>query len=535
MSVSSTLPAFPYKGLSYYGPKDVNIFGGRRDDVARVAVGIADTDAPILILHGRTGCGKSSFLRAGLIPFLERPRHGFRFLKEAHTFGQESAFEKAVFVRSTGNPLARLAEEIFGFVSRGMVVDTPVGLREVELGPLLERHGTDRETVVDGLSSSRDTMIAFLIELGNSLPGTLVVVIDQAEEVMTLAPPVGEADSKRNFFEFLGALEKEIVDIKLLIAIRTEFFGEFLNELYAATPNGPGTIGQEILGELGRDDIIAAIRHPTDHDEYRFGFDDGVPERIADDLQRYPVSGGELPVMQIICGRLYQLARRRAKSGEKAIITLDDYESLGKVDRQIEGHLHLVLSELCKQEGVRSNEREIERWYALLEQLVRVQVDGTVTTEQKTEKELTEEARRKGCEVDASKAIDFLADERKRILHRVSILDVNGEELTICSLGHDAIGLALNFWKTRSDEEARVVRRFRILFRILSVGVTVTGIGTLWLILIENTISHGFLAIPIFYVVYGVFLFVAAKSNRLMLRMMGSMRALRRLVPRIIR
>jgi hypothetical protein len=59
-------PKDPYKGLTYYGPGDVPLFAGRDNDIDAVCGSIGLGNMRILLLHGLTGCGKSSFLRAGL-------------------------------------------------------------------------------------------------------------------------------------------------------------------------------------------------------------------------------------------------------------------------------------------------------------------------------------------------------------------------------------------------------------------------------------------------------------------------------------
>lgn len=132
----------PYKGLSAYGPDDVELFAAREGDVSRIAYRLADPETAILILHGRTGCGKSSFLRAGLIPRLELPGHGFQFLREASAGG---ASTRALFVRCTEDPLSRVAEEIWNFCLNPYFIGTPIGGMELDLSPVIADYLGARE------------------------------------------------------------------------------------------------------------------------------------------------------------------------------------------------------------------------------------------------------------------------------------------------------------------------------------------------------------------------------------------------------
>ncbi|WP_433539788.1 caspase, EACC1-associated type [Streptosporangium sandarakinum] len=60
----------PYRGLGVFGPEDADLFFGR-DELTETLTGRALADG-LLVVTGPSGSGKSSLLRAGLIPALQR-------------------------------------------------------------------------------------------------------------------------------------------------------------------------------------------------------------------------------------------------------------------------------------------------------------------------------------------------------------------------------------------------------------------------------------------------------------------------------
>src|SRR6516225_9786758 len=117
VKTNKRLPDDPYKGLTYYGVADMPLFAGRDSDVTAVSSMIGLGKIRILLLHGMTGCGKSSFLRAGLIPALEERGFGYQFLRERPLGLSETAEDYAtgrpVFIRCGRDPTSRIAEEVF--------------------------------------------------------------------------------------------------------------------------------------------------------------------------------------------------------------------------------------------------------------------------------------------------------------------------------------------------------------------------------------------------------------------------------------
>jgi len=59
----------PYKGLQPYTQADLDYFFGREEDHETIAANLVT--APMTILYGASGVGKTSVLQAGVVPFLE--------------------------------------------------------------------------------------------------------------------------------------------------------------------------------------------------------------------------------------------------------------------------------------------------------------------------------------------------------------------------------------------------------------------------------------------------------------------------------
>jgi DNA-binding SARP family transcriptional activator len=66
--VRAASAACPWRGLASYDAEDVDTFFGREDDVAACLVRLTET--PLLVLAGPSGSGKSSLMKAGLVPAL---------------------------------------------------------------------------------------------------------------------------------------------------------------------------------------------------------------------------------------------------------------------------------------------------------------------------------------------------------------------------------------------------------------------------------------------------------------------------------
>src|SRR2546423_390929 len=65
---SALWPRDPYKGLNRFCTADAPLFSQRDREIDEVTALLSNFDTRVLLFHGGTGTGKSSFLRAGLGP-----------------------------------------------------------------------------------------------------------------------------------------------------------------------------------------------------------------------------------------------------------------------------------------------------------------------------------------------------------------------------------------------------------------------------------------------------------------------------------
>src|SRR5262245_39381824 len=166
-------PERPYRGFSFYTREDMALLAGRSRHVEDCGRLLALKDTRILFLHGTTGSGKSSFLRAGLIPFLEQDVGRFGFLNEEAS--------KALFIRSFDDPLWSLCQKIHEMA--GLSVEHR-SLRGETTIISLEKARLDVPDV-DGFAERVNDRPAMLVDalrfISSTLPDTLVLIVDQGE------------------------------------------------------------------------------------------------------------------------------------------------------------------------------------------------------------------------------------------------------------------------------------------------------------------------------------------------------------------
>ncbi|MDI7865293.1 hypothetical protein MRS76_25700 [Rhizobiaceae bacterium n13] len=462
-------PTRPYKGLNYFRGSDAPLFGERDRDIRDCGMLLCQFSTRVLLLHGNSGAGKSSFLRAGLVPWLRGQHGAFHFLTD-----QEG---EPIFIRSTDDPIARIDETLRIALKHDPLISA-IETREMQEArfELEQPPPQNREWLAKRIVSA-------LSAIAHSLTPTLVLMIDQNEEVFSTASLLDEDRRRSAYFDMLEELCYNKLPLKVVVVMRTEFYGRFSNALdirpHTNIENGNIGFRQYLLRDLQtKESLVAVILRPTLGDTdpesarsaYGFTFAPGVPERLADDLLAQFGETCPLPVLQIVCETLY---RNVVMEGKRSEITEADYVSVGGALGFMDKYIDAAIDEVLLAAELDHSVDVIRRWRHVLASLVGRQGSGSVTTLIATEHQLVETAKeQKLCGNIRSLLLGML---QKRLLREVPTIVAWGDRRY--SLGHDAIAVSLCIWSEawRAYEghrraAERQLRTWRIRTRIAAIG-----------------------------------------------------------------
>ncbi|TDE59044.1 hypothetical protein E1295_03840 [Nonomuraea mesophila] len=279
----------PYRGLVPYAAEQAELFFGResatRSLATRVRQALKEDPPPVvvgsqafeaggpLIVTGASGCGKSSLLRAGLIPAMRGD------------LGDELS---CVVLTPGAQPIAALARELAAFGG-----GPPERLREI---------------VESDPSAARRAL--------TGAKGRTLVVVDQFEELF-----IACAD-ERTRRRFVAALAEMARNAAVVIAVRADFFGRC-----SAYPGLLEAMKRpEVVAPMTGAELRVVIEEPALSSG--LSLESGLTDLILEDLQAnadaLERSGGPLPLLSHAL-----LATWQRRSG--GVLTVSGYRSAGGI------------------------------------------------------------------------------------------------------------------------------------------------------------------------------------------------------------
>ena len=310
-SVQAQPRARPYKFLDYYTERDAQLFFGREAEVESVSSQIVAHRS--FILHGRSGVGKSSLLRAGLMPRLKAAGH--------HVF----------VIRSFTDPLhqmtAALAHLLNDEVPRATFDETASAPAEASsMNNALMQSGAWSLAAVDEHDAA--SLAELIRRAEQRWPARSVIFfLDQFEEFFTL---LGE-ETRAGFLEEMTRLfAHEDLPFRLLFALREDLLAE-MSQLKAAIPE---IFHHEYrLKRLSREQAAVAITAPAR--AVGCHYDGALVARLLDDLNDHDLV--DPPQLQIVCDNLYDAREATCE------LTLELYNRLGGASQILASYLERVL------------------------------------------------------------------------------------------------------------------------------------------------------------------------------------------------
>jgi len=237
-------PGCPYLGLVPFGETDERLFYGRGELVDQLVRWVAERlDRPgILLVAGESGAGKSSLLRAGLLPQVA-----------AGVLGPGSQRWPRRVIQPAGGPLRELAMQLADLAG----VDPVSVYRSLSAVPgeasMLVQQAV-RTAVGRGAGTGPEGQAA----ADSAAPPRLVLVIDQFEELFTAGrDSEGDRVERDAFVAALHAAATVPAGPRALPAlvvavVRADFLGRLIAypPLKAALDAGPFTVGPMSEAEL---------------------------------------------------------------------------------------------------------------------------------------------------------------------------------------------------------------------------------------------------------------------------------------------
>ncbi|QEH32544.1 WD domain, G-beta repeat [Aquisphaera giovannonii] len=436
------LPEKPYPSLGYYDEGDRALFTGRDADAVRFAATLDRPDTRILVLHAESGVGKSSFLRAGVVPYLEGECVGYRFFRRPDG--------GLLIVQPAKDPVGQLARALIEMAEDPLRFRSPHGEDIViDLRPVLdEAVGAEAGSgqVDAALRADEDLLADLLSRMSARLPHVLVLVLDQAEELFTLARTKEEREDRDRALRMIQRLVDLRADVKLIVALRTEYYGRLLDHLRQGRRDLVG-VRDDLLRDFSRADVIEAIKRPTAEARYGFRYADGVPEEITDGVLalRSENQDSVLPLVQVICTQLYE--REKEDTVSAGVITSQDLAAI----KGVRGGLR-AFAEDAIERSMRLSKADGLAFRDLLGGLYNRQADGTLTTWL---------ASRAGLEARWGRPTPFArvleAAKSARLLREDEIRIEGDRPRRYIRLGHDALADVAAAW----EEERGRRDRFR--------------------------------------------------------------------------
>ena len=308
----------PYQGLKALQQEDAGIFFGRDGQVVETLDrlrGLHDGPPPrMLVILGASGAGKSSFMRAGLLPKLKRDDRHFLVLDPLRPGRQAlsgpAGLVQCIKTQMTRAGLSTSTNDIRQAVGEAVALGGEEGQALASIKGLLENL----------IQASRPE--------GSTQTKSIILPIDQAEELYFTNGDNGDQEAEQLRSLLAQLTTSEDLRLIVLLTIRSDTYehiqfdqilGAVDHQTMSLPPIPQGSYSEIILGPVRR----------MQGGERQLKVEDRLVDRLLQDI----AEGGAkdaLPLLAFTLQRLY------AEYSKDDALRLSDYEAMGQIRGSIE-------------------------------------------------------------------------------------------------------------------------------------------------------------------------------------------------------
>ena len=294
----------PYRGLESFEEEDSALFFGRTEQIESLYQFVSGR--PLTVVLGASGSGKSSLVKAGLVPKV-REREGDKCFV-IHPF------------RPGNDPF----QSLISAQNPGLV------------------HPSPSQERADPVDVCRNQLKDWFNDNPNK---ELYLIVDQLEELVTLCSEK-DRDSFLNFLTDLIRIHPQT--LRVVLTVRNDFESQFsdtaLKDVWKEA--------RFVVKQMSRANLREAIEKPAEAKVMYFEPHELV-EKLIDEVADMP---GSLPLLSFGLSELYLKYLKRFKkaddAGEKTIdrsLTLEDYNELGGVNPSLTQRADSLYDELVNE------------------------------------------------------------------------------------------------------------------------------------------------------------------------------------------